>query len=506
MKKLLTSICLCIVAAAAARADTALTIPAQYGCLFDLGSVVNIPNPPTQTGMFNINGASGQGSLKSQVPSYWDEDFVTSHSYIYSYNYTIDLSALSAPTSHCIKLQIHFGTPAGCFNPGVAGDPGQIQSATLNPWGDVTFVFNGGCLGLGQPAVSFSMVSAAGYKTNFVTVTDDYVDPASGLTNEVKINVPAIVPDIPPDPPPWVIAYYYSRENPLSVSFQGDLNLVSTNEVNSNAPPVQANGRYDFAVQLQMTETNGPVVSPVTTQTVSVVNGLFTIPLPGDPTAFGDGSVRYVRIGVRPSGSSGNFSQLVPAVRVAPTAQALYALTAGSVADIAPDQAVTSLNGFTGGVKLQAGSGISITSDGSQTLTISAQPGVVSDRSVKTDFAPLNAGDVLAKLARLPIQQWRYTNEVAGVRHLGPMAQDFRSVFGFGNNDKFIPFVDEEGVALAAIKGLNEKVVNRSQREEAEIEKLEAENAELKQQNDSLEMRMEKIEKLIRGKEANVIR
>jgi DNA-binding transcriptional MerR regulator len=38
------------------------------------------------------------------------------------------------------------------------------------------------------------------------------------------------------------------------------------------------------------------------------------------------------------------------------------------------------------------------------------------------------------------------------------MAQDFHAAFGLGTDDKHIATVDADGVALAAIQGLNEKV------------------------------------------------
>jgi len=103
------------------------------------------------------------------------------------------------------------------------------------------------------------------------------------------------------------------------------------------------------------------------------------------------------------------------------------------------------------------GSTVTLNGDG-RTLIISTQPGVPSDRNRKTDFAPVNARDLLAKLAALPVQTWRYTNEVSELRHLGPMAQDFRAAFGLGDDDRTIAIVDEGGVALAAIQGLNQKV------------------------------------------------
>jgi len=103
-----------------------------------------------------------------------------------------------------------------------------------------------------------------------------------------------------------------------------------------------------------------------------------------------------------------------------------------------------------------------------------------SDKNRKTDFAAVSAKEILEKLTALPVGQWRYTNEVAGIKHLGPTAQDFQSAFGLGTDDKSIGTVDEGGVALAAIQGLNQKL-------EAEALGKDAEIAELKARLDHLE-------------------
>jgi hypothetical protein len=114
-----------------------------------------------------------------------------------------------------------------------------------------------------------------------------------------------------------------------------------------------------------------------------------------------------------------------------------------------------------------------------------------SDRNAKEDFVPVDPREVLAKVAELPISRWRYKSE-ADVTHLGPMAQDFYAAFTVGPDERHISMVDADGVALAAIQGLNEKVESGKQREETRIEKLEAENAELK-------ARLDKLERLIGG-------
>jgi hypothetical protein len=75
----------------------------------------------------------------------------------------------------------------------------------------------------------------------------------------------------------------------------------------------------------------------------------------------------------------------------------------------------------------------------------------------------------------MPITTWNYKDE-PDKRHLGPMAQDFYGAFGVGQDDKTITFLDEGGVALAAIQGLNQKLEEK----DARIQSLERELSELK--------------------------
>jgi hypothetical protein len=91
-----------------------------------------------------------------------------------------------------------------------------------------------------------------------------------------------------------------------------------------------------------------------------------------------------------------------------------------------------------------------------------------SDRNLKRDFAPIDGEQILNSLAELPITSWRYKTESGDARHIGPMAQDFKARFGVGTDDKYILQVDADGVALAAIKTLNDRV-NRLARENAEL-------------------------------------
>ena len=98
-----------------------------------------------------------------------------------------------------------------------------------------------------------------------------------------------------------------------------------------------------------------------------------------------------------------------------------------------------------------------------------------SDRNLKENFKPVDPRTVLDKVAALPLSEWNYKADTAS-RHVGPMAQDFHAAFGLnGPDDKHIATVDADGVALAAIQGLNQKV-------DSENAGLRSENAELKRE------------------------
>jgi hypothetical protein len=97
----------------------------------------------------------------------------------------------------------------------------------------------------------------------------------------------------------------------------------------------------------------------------------------------------------------------------------------------------------------------------------------VSDRNAKENLAPVNPRAVLDKVAALPLSTWNYKSQTNGVRHIGPMAQDFKAAFDVGASDTGITGIDADGVALAAIQGLNEKVIEQIKQRDAKISALE---------------------------------
>jgi uncharacterized coiled-coil protein SlyX len=113
----------------------------------------------------------------------------------------------------------------------------------------------------------------------------------------------------------------------------------------------------------------------------------------------------------------------------------------------------------------------------------------LSDRNEKKNFAPVDGQEVLEKLSRVPVQRWNYKWEGdAEVPHLGPIAQEFKAAFFPGRDDKGITTLEFDGVELAAIQGLNQKVEAQKAELKAKQEKIE-----------SLEQRLADLEKLVRG-------
>jgi hypothetical protein len=105
-----------------------------------------------------------------------------------------------------------------------------------------------------------------------------------------------------------------------------------------------------------------------------------------------------------------------------------------------------------------------------------------SDRRAKENFSSVSPQDVLAKVVALPVAEWNF-KAIPGARHIGPMAQDFHAAFSLnGADDTTIATVDADGVALAAIQGLNQKVdeeMKRNRAKDAEIHELKQRLADL---------------------------
>ena len=112
------------------------------------------------------------------------------------------------------------------------------------------------------------------------------------------------------------------------------------------------------------------------------------------------------------------------------------------------------------GNAITTGTGAKLTTGGAWTNS--------SDRNRKENFAGIDSRQLLERVAAMPVMLWNYKEEGSRILHLGPTAQDFHAAFGLGSDDVSITTVDEGGVALAAIQGLNAKV-DEQQREIAAL-------------------------------------
>ena len=81
-----------------------------------------------------------------------------------------------------------------------------------------------------------------------------------------------------------------------------------------------------------------------------------------------------------------------------------------------------------------------------------------SSRDYKENFMTLNYDDVLTKINTLDITEWNYKSEDTSIKHIGPIAEDFYTIFNVGNDSKHISTIDPAGIALAGIKALSNKL------------------------------------------------
>ena len=97
-----------------------------------------------------------------------------------------------------------------------------------------------------------------------------------------------------------------------------------------------------------------------------------------------------------------------------------------------------------------------------------------SDKNAKMAIVPVDTGEILEKVAALPVSSWVYKDDTDAATHIGPMAQDFYALFGTGASETGISSIDTSGVALAAIQAL----VAQNAALTARLETLEAQLAD----------------------------
>jgi hypothetical protein len=111
------------------------------------------------------------------------------------------------------------------------------------------------------------------------------------------------------------------------------------------------------------------------------------------------------------------------------------------------------------------------------------------DKNLKEDFESIDSGEILEKVVGLPITRWKFKTDETRSAHLGPTAQDFHALFRLGMDDTHIATVDEAGVALAAIQGLNQKLEEKLRAQGEELKELRERLARL----DALEAQLQRL-------------
>jgi hypothetical protein len=144
-------------------------------------------------------------------------------------------------------------------------------------------------------------------------------------------------------------------------------------------------------------------------------------------------------------------------------------------------------------VTMRAAGGYRLFSNSSVTTGVNLAAGggswtSLSDRNAKENLIAVDTREVLHRVTTLPLSTWNYRAQPSSIRHIGPMAQDFKAAFGVGESDTGITTIDADGVALAAIQGLNEKL-------EAKNAALEKELAALKELVHVLAQRLDNVPK-----------
>lgn len=81
-----------------------------------------------------------------------------------------------------------------------------------------------------------------------------------------------------------------------------------------------------------------------------------------------------------------------------------------------------------------------------------------SSKYLKENISEVSFNEILELVQTLPVYTWNYIDNTQKDVHIGPMAQDFYTLFGLGRDDEHISSLDVSGVSLAAIQALYARI------------------------------------------------
>ena len=131
---------------------------------------------------------------------------------------------------------------------------------------------------------------------------------------------------------------------------------------------------------------------------------------------------------------------------------------------------------------------------------------IISDSTLKERFEETDGNEMLNKLENIRMGSWNYKGQAKlGLRHYGPMAQDFYAAYGKDNygtigDNTSITQADFDGVMLIMIRELSKK----AKIQESELESLKKENSLLNeklQQNNQTEAKLNLLLEILSSNE-----
>jgi len=128
--------------------------------------------------------------------------------------------------------------------------------------------------------------------------------------------------------------------------------------------------------------------------------------------------------------------------------------------------------------------------------------GVLPSRRRHEDADQVDPGEVLDRLRVLEVRAWRERAEAGstGGERLGPAAEEFYEAFEVGSDPDTIAAGDADGVAMAAIQELADRLDDRDARIERQARQLQQQQRRLDEQRADIEALREQLESLQAGR------
>ena len=121
---------------------------------------------------------------------------------------------------------------------------------------------------------------------------------------------------------------------------------------------------------------------------------------------------------------------------------------------------------------------------------------ILSDSSKKENINLIDGAAYLSALNAINVYKWNYKSQADSIRHIGPMAQDFKRLFQIGVDETMINSGDFDGINLMLLKALQQELLQKEDLIK-ELNRLELLLEELEKQKNTMNHKLNEIEKRI---------